>query len=110
MAPFLEAGTVFSEEEEVKYVTVDGRIYYSDATDPMDKSLEQHAKLADKAGAYTPPFGKPTVDDGGILHYSNGEIKLRSYTTTCQIRDQKLAIEITTSVIKKTLGEKIKVI
>jgi hypothetical protein len=107
MAPFLEAGTVLEESQRVKYVTVKGRVYYSDAIDPDDIAHEQHFSLAMRAGVseFT-PGGTPIVDDAGSLGEIYGKIKVLSgYTSTVKIKDETAAEEITLSVIKNILGE-----
>lgn len=94
-----------SEGQQAKFVTVNSNIYFSDATESMDMAMERHSTLAERAGAYSPPFDKPIVDDGGIFEVVEGKIRFKDITGSCTIKDPQKAREITSSVAKKILGE-----
>lgn len=100
MAPFLEFGTHFEDRQVAKYVTVNGRIYYSDAKGDMGVAMEKHKTLALKAGAVKGLDNKPIVEDAGIMGFYNGTFRFSGSSTTCAGPMDK---EMTRSVAKSTL-------
>jgi hypothetical protein len=106
MAPFLEAGRTPDEGIQVKFVTLNGKIYYSDTIGSMSIALEPHSRLARQAGADVfDQDGKPLVDDGGALVIFDGKAEFSDYTTSCRVKDPKTAREITSSVAKEILSK-----
>ena len=106
MSPFLEGNTLLDSLEGVKYVTFKGSIYYSDAIGETNIREEEHADLAERAGADTyDGMKRPIVDDGGHIIVKNGKIKFWDITGSCKTNDSTRAKEITVSIAKKILGE-----
>jgi hypothetical protein len=106
MSPFLESDTPLNSLKGAKYVTVGEKIYFSDEKDPMRILDEEHATLAEKAGAKDyDEMKRPLVEDGGIIYLIGGKFVFSYTTGSCKIKNPDSAKKITATLAKKILGE-----